>query len=79
MQKFGLLMGQSNVSESVRKHLFKWAVDYRILQDVIKSGHKHDMFMELGEAIIHSRMIKEELKAIQGVPPSSMPPTQQST
>ena len=57
-------MGQASPDENFAKHLLEWAVDYGILQNMLKENIKSDMFVELDEAIIHCGMGWEQLKAI---------------
>ena len=56
MQELGLLMGQASINENFTRHLLEWAVDYGILQDMLKGNMKSDTFVELDEAIIHYGM-----------------------
>jgi len=57
-------MGQASADENFAMHLLEWAINYGILQDVLKGSAKHKMFTELEEVIIHYEVAQEQLKAI---------------
>ena len=52
-------MGQASANEKFARHLLEQIIDYGISQDMLKGNMKSDIFVELGEAIIHYGMAQK--------------------